>query len=143
MAHNFSLCITSFNRKDELSKTLSEMSSIGILSELDVLICDDGSKDGTYEFVQSNYPEIILFRHNSTKGLISSRNELLDKVTIVHCKEDSPSPILADERYLVSYTDKLQFQVCFCKNCGNYCLYSRTMMEGDNVDKCACVCVYE
>ena len=80
MAHNFSLCITSFNRKDELSKTLSEMSSIGILSELDVLICDDGSKDGTYEFVQSNYPEIILFRHNSTKGLISSRNELLDKV---------------------------------------------------------------
>jgi GT2 family glycosyltransferase len=80
MAHNFSLCITSFNRKDELSKTLSEMASNGILSEQDVLICDDGSKDGTFEFVQSNYPDIILFRHNSSKGLIYSRNELMDKV---------------------------------------------------------------
>ena len=80
MAHNFSLCITTFNRKDELSKTLSEMSHSGFLSQFEVLICDDGSKDGTFEFVQSNYPDIILFRHNSTKGLISSRNELLDKV---------------------------------------------------------------
>lgn len=80
MAHNFSLCITTFNRKDELSKTLSEMSHSGFLSQFEVLICDDGSKDGTYEFVQSNYPEIILFRHNSTKGLIYSRNELMDKV---------------------------------------------------------------
>ena len=80
MAHKFSLCITTFNRIDELSKTLSEIADRGFLSQFEVLLCDDGSTDGTSEFIQANYPSVILMRHDSNKGLIFSRNELINQV---------------------------------------------------------------
>jgi len=80
MAHKFSLCITTFNRIDELSKTLSDMEERGFLNQFEVLLCDDGSTDGTSEFIHANYPSVILMGHNTNKGLIFSRNELINQV---------------------------------------------------------------
>jgi glycosyltransferase involved in cell wall biosynthesis len=45
------------------------------------IICDDGSTDGTAIFIQNNYPKITLIQNKESKGLIYSRNRLLNLVT--------------------------------------------------------------
>ena len=80
MIENFTLCITTYNRIDELKFTLAHLDQINILSRLRCLICDDGSKDETSEFLMKNYPDIDLIRHQQNKGLIQSRNELFNSV---------------------------------------------------------------
>lgn len=80
MIENFTLCITTYNRIDELKFTLAHLDQINILSRLRCLICDDGSSDETSEFLMKNYPEIDLIRHKQNKGLIQSRNELFNSV---------------------------------------------------------------
>jgi hypothetical protein len=69
---------------------------------------------------------------------ITHIEELVETVKILYPKEDNVHPIMADKRYLVS-SKKIQFQVCFCKKCGNYCLYSRTFIRENN--KCECKCL--
>lgn len=73
----FSILITTKNRLEDLKVTLDYLKEILEQSTVECIICDDGSTDGTYEYVASNYPKIVVFRHENSKGLIASRNELL------------------------------------------------------------------
>ncbi len=41
------------------------------------IICDDGSTDGTFEYIKEHHPNIHLIRNEKSKGLIYSRNKLL------------------------------------------------------------------
>jgi glycosyltransferase involved in cell wall biosynthesis len=47
--------------------------------DVECLLCDDGSTDGTYNFIRDNYPKIILVQNKKTKGLIYSRNKLMNQ----------------------------------------------------------------
>jgi glycosyltransferase involved in cell wall biosynthesis len=77
----FSILITTKNRKVDLVSTLVKIKPL--LDRLDVvcLICDDGSTDGTAQYLQTNYPEIQLVKNLKSLGLIYSRNRLLSLVT--------------------------------------------------------------
>lgn len=77
---SFSILITTKNRKDELAYTLSKIRYL-IESGVACVICDDGSTDGTVVFLQTEYPEIQLIQNKKSKGLIYSRNRLLNLVT--------------------------------------------------------------
>jgi len=77
----FSILITTKNRKDDLNFTLGKIQHLLNRDDVVCLICDDGSTDRTFEFIQENYPEIQLIRNNKSKGLIYSRNRLMDLVT--------------------------------------------------------------
>lgn len=77
----FSILITTKNRKDDLAFTLQK--SLHLLERPDVecLVYDDGSTDGTCEFIKEQHPQIKLFRNETSKGLIFCRNQLLDLTT--------------------------------------------------------------
>jgi glycosyltransferase involved in cell wall biosynthesis len=77
----FSILITTKNRVNDLAFTLGKI--MHLLDRLDVvcIICDDGSIDGTASFIEANYPEIKLIQNTESKGLIFSRNRLLNLVT--------------------------------------------------------------
>jgi GT2 family glycosyltransferase len=77
---SFSILITTKNRKDELAYTLSKIRYL-IESGVACVICDDGSTDGTVVFLQTEYPEIQLIKNEKSRGLIYSRNRLLNVVT--------------------------------------------------------------
>ena len=77
----FSILITTKNRKDDLNLTLGKIQHLLNREDVVCLICDDGSTDGTFEFIQNNFPKVKLIKNNKSKGLIYSRNQLMDLVT--------------------------------------------------------------
>jgi glycosyltransferase involved in cell wall biosynthesis len=75
----FSILITTKNRKTELAFTLGKITYLLNREDVECIICDDGSGDDTFNYIQEQYPKIKIFRNESSKGLIYSRNRLLEK----------------------------------------------------------------
>lgn len=74
----FSVLITTKNRLPDLKETLNKLSLLIKDDRVEFIICDDGSKDGTSSFIKSNYETIQLIKNKKSKGLIFSRNRLLN-----------------------------------------------------------------
>jgi len=77
----FSILITTKNRLNDLSFTLEKIQHLLDRNDVACIICDDGSTDGTVSFLKENYPEIQLIHNPVSKGLIYSRNRLMNLVT--------------------------------------------------------------
>ncbi|MEC4004406.1 glycosyltransferase family A protein [Flavobacterium sp. SUN052] len=77
----FAILITTKNRLQDLIFTLQKSSFLLANPDVECIICDDGSTDGTFEYLKLNYPNIILIQNEISKGLIYSRNRLLEKTT--------------------------------------------------------------
>ena len=80
MMSEFTLCITTYNRLSELKKTLHSLEYLIIVEGLNCIICDDGSTDGTFDYVHKQYPSIHIFRNLNNRGLIYCRNRIMDQV---------------------------------------------------------------
>lgn len=76
----FSILITTKNRKEDLVFTLSKIQHLLDREDVVCLICDDGSTDDSYQFIQDNYPKIQLIQNSKSEGLIYSRNRLMGLV---------------------------------------------------------------
>jgi glycosyltransferase involved in cell wall biosynthesis len=81
MKATFSILITTKNRKDDLTFTLQAINHLLVKENVVCIICDDGSTDGTFEMVQDHFPHIELIRNIKSKGLIYSRNRMMNRVT--------------------------------------------------------------
>jgi glycosyltransferase involved in cell wall biosynthesis len=77
----FSILITTKNRLTDLAFTLDKIKYLLDRKDVICMICDDGSTDGTIRFLQTQYPEIQLIKNLKSKGLIYSRNQLLNLTT--------------------------------------------------------------
>jgi len=70
-----SIIITSLNMKKKLMRLLPSIRGQKVDGhEMEVILRDDGSTDGTYEWVKKHYPEVILMRGEEPKGFIQSNN---------------------------------------------------------------------
>lgn len=76
----FTILITTKNRKEQLFFTLEKIKFLLDRDDVACIICDDGSDDGTFEAVQNKHPEISLLQNKKSKGLIYSRNRLMNLV---------------------------------------------------------------
>lgn len=76
-----SILITTKNRKDDLAFTLHKIRFLFKQSNLECVVYDDGSIDGTLEFLKMNYPEIILYSNKSSKGYLYCRNKMLNETS--------------------------------------------------------------
>ncbi|MBO2544273.1 glycosyltransferase family 2 protein [Salegentibacter sp. BDJ18] len=90
---DFSIFITTKDRLPELKYTLNLLEPY-LKKGVHLSVCDDGSVDGTYEYLQKFYPSASIFRNEVSKGLIFSRNELLKQV---------------NTKYAISLDDDLNF----------------------------------
>ncbi|PIV93393.1 MAG: glycosyl transferase [Flavobacteriaceae bacterium CG17_big_fil_post_rev_8_21_14_2_50_33_15] len=77
MNPTFSILITTKDRLNDLKETLNQLSSFIENKQVEFIICDDGSLDGTSHFIETLYPSIQLIKNTKSKGLIFSRNKLL------------------------------------------------------------------
>ena len=76
----FSFLITTKDRLKDLKFTLNNLNYLLERDDVECIICDDGSTDGTFEYILKNYPKIQLINNKKSKGLIYSRNRLLGLV---------------------------------------------------------------
>ena len=77
-SHTFSILITTKNRLQDLTFTLSQIDYLLEGNDVSCIITDDGSTDGTTDFIKANYPKINLITHQKSKGYIHCRNKLLN-----------------------------------------------------------------
>ncbi|TNJ45760.1 glycosyltransferase family 2 protein [Tamlana fucoidanivorans] len=86
----FSILITTKNRLEALKSTLKSISHLIDSSDVETIICNDGSKDKTTDFIKTNYPKIKLINNQKSKGLIFSRNRMLHQTTAEYaiCLDD-------------------------------------------------------
>jgi glycosyltransferase involved in cell wall biosynthesis len=75
----FSILITTKNRKVDLAFTLSKIEYLLDRKDVVCVICDDGSTDGTCEFIQEKFSNIQLQRNVVSMGYISCRNKMLNE----------------------------------------------------------------
>jgi len=73
----FSILITTKNRKDDLAFTLGKMSYLINENDIEFVVIDDGSIDGTYEYIKRNFPFVKLQRNPISKGYLFCRNKML------------------------------------------------------------------
>ena len=64
----------------DLIFTLGQIATILQRKDVECMICDDGSNDGTTSYLKGKHPNINLIRNEKSKGLIYSRNKLMELV---------------------------------------------------------------
>lgn len=85
MSTKFSILITTKNRLDDLKITLQNIAPlIDNDSEVECMVCDDGSTDGTTAYISSNYPQIHLISNKLSKGYLYNRNYMLNNTSALY-----------------------------------------------------------
>jgi glycosyltransferase involved in cell wall biosynthesis len=80
----FSILISTKNRCNDLIFTLNKLQDLLIREDVECIVYDDGSDDGTVEYVQNNYPNIQLQRNEVSKGYLYCRNRLLHQTEAMY-----------------------------------------------------------
>jgi glycosyltransferase involved in cell wall biosynthesis len=75
----FAILITTKNRIDDLIFTLSNIKNLISRTDTYCVVFDDGSTDGTSNYIKENFPEINLHRNETSKGYIFCRNKMLNE----------------------------------------------------------------
>lgn len=108
----FSVLITTKNRKDDLAFTLKKMNSLLQDKTVEFVIFDDGSTDGTYEYIRLYYPSIQIQRNAISKGYIYCRNKMLNETQAnyaISLDDDAhfvtQGPLLSIEKHFVENPD--------------------------------------
>jgi len=108
----FSILITTKNRLSDLTISLNSMLSIINRDDVEFIICDDGSTDGTATYVATHFPKINLIRNEISKGYLFNRNKLLNicKGTYAISLDDdanflSENPLEEIEKHFIENTN--------------------------------------
>jgi GT2 family glycosyltransferase len=75
----FSIQIATKNRLSDLIFTLNKIKYLIVNESIECLVFDVGSSDGTFDFVNENYPDIKISRNETSKGYIFCRNKMLNQ----------------------------------------------------------------
>ena len=84
MNKKFAILITTKNRLKDLKVTLLRLHHFIEHKDVEFIICDDGSNDGTFDYVSSTYPQIQLIKHQSSKGYLYNRNYMLNTTSATY-----------------------------------------------------------
>jgi glycosyltransferase involved in cell wall biosynthesis len=92
----FSILITTKNRLEDLKITILSILHLIERDDVECIVYDDASTDGTFQYVETNYPQIILWQNKRSLGLIYNRNVLFNK---------------CNGKYAISLDDDLNFLI--------------------------------
>ena len=108
----FSILITTKNRLKDLIFTLKKIEYLINRDDVECIICDDGSTDGTFKYLYENFSQIRLLQNQKSRGYIFNRNKLLNLTTAefaisldddAHFLSDNPLELI--ENYFNKYTN--------------------------------------
>ena len=108
----FSILITTKNRLKDLIFTLKKIEYLINRDDVECIICDDGSTDGTFKYLCENFSQIRLLQNQKSRVYIFNRNKLLNLTTAefaisldddAHFLSDNPLELIED--YFNKYTN--------------------------------------
>lgn len=71
-----SISVVNLNGKDYLGECLDSIKHLNYPSDkIEVIIVDNGSRDGSVEFINSNYPETRVIQNNKNMGFAFANNQ--------------------------------------------------------------------
>lgn len=70
---NCSIIIVSYNTKNLLIKCIDSI--LKYEKNIEIIIVDNNSSDGTSNYIKNNYPQIVLIENNSNKGFAQANNQ--------------------------------------------------------------------
>ena len=73
---NIVTVIVTFNSKKWIEKVIVSLKKSSLTT--DIVIIDNGSKDGTINFIENNHPSIILIKHKENIGFGKANNIGID-----------------------------------------------------------------
>lgn len=73
-----SVIIPTYNRKDRLIKTINSVLAQDY-QDYEIIIIDDGSIDGTSDYIKQYFPQVILLTHKTNQGVSAARNVGIEK----------------------------------------------------------------
>lgn len=79
MSKKFSILITTKNRLEDLVITFEKIRHLIDRPDVECVVFDDGSSDGTSNYIAQNHPEIILHFNKVSKGYLYCRNKMLNE----------------------------------------------------------------
>ena len=108
----FSIIITTRNRLEDLKITLSSLKSLLVRDDVELLVYDDASTDGTLDYLKTNYAEHKILNNKKSKGLIHNRNVLMSQAKgkyTISLDDDatflSNNPLEIIENFFASHSD--------------------------------------
>ncbi|PWA04044.1 glycosyltransferase family 2 protein [Flavobacterium psychrotolerans] len=109
-----SIHISTKNRKIDLEITLRKIQYLLERKDVECVIFDDGSSDGTFEMVKNKFPQVILLRNEISKGYIFCRNKMLNET-----KSDFTISLDDDAHFLTQNPlEKIEEYFDATPNCG-------------------------
>ena len=72
---DLSVIIVSFNTRDLLAQCLKSLTSGDLRVRYEILVVDNGSKDGSAEMVRLRFPDVILVRNAENLGFAKANNQ--------------------------------------------------------------------
>lgn len=69
-----SIIITTYNGINFIKGCLGSITS-QVYKEFEIIVVDNGSKDGTIDFIKGNYPQVILIENKENLGAAKARNQ--------------------------------------------------------------------
>lgn len=76
----FAFVIATKNRCTDLVQTLQSLAEYTAIPGVRCVVYDDGSTDGTQQQLQNQFPEVEIWRNQTSKGYLYCRNQLLNNV---------------------------------------------------------------
>ena len=76
---SFDILISTKNRKPDLIRTLNSLTELIDTANVRCVVYDDGSTDGTSDYINSHFPKVTLFRNEVSKGYLFCRNTMLNQ----------------------------------------------------------------
>lgn len=75
---NISIIIVNYNTKSLLHDCLTSIYSLTADITFEVIVSDNGSKDGSIEMLKTDFPQVILIENNTNLGFGAANNRALD-----------------------------------------------------------------
>ena len=77
---DLSIVIPSYNTKDLLEQSLRTVMDAATGLEVEVLVVDNASRDGSADMVASTFPQVELIRNEENVGFAAANNQALRRI---------------------------------------------------------------
>lgn len=90
-------CIVTYNSKEKISPTIKSVLEMTKGVDFTLYVVDNASSDGTAEFIEENFPEVVVIKARSNDGFGAGHNKVLPFLTSKYHVIINPDILLRDD----------------------------------------------